>query len=259
MDPPVFGYAFQSYWDAGWQIHVHNNGDEGLDVLVGELEKAMARKPRKDHRTVLVHFGFARPDQVEKWVALGGIVSSNPYYVTALAGPYSKIGLSPQWAENMVPHGEVLKRGGRLSFHSDMPMAPAKPMQLIWAAVNRPTYEGKVAGPQHRVPLDVALRAMTIEAAYSIQQEGRVGSIEVGKDANLTVLDQNPYEVEPTRLKDVAVWGTMLEGRMQPVTSVPIVKSSDRAPSVVVAGDDGEVQRAVVGQLAKLIGQRHVN
>jgi predicted amidohydrolase YtcJ len=228
-------------------------------VLVGELEKAMARKPRQNHRTVLVHFGFARPEQVEKWISLGGIVSSNPYYVTALAGPYSKIGLSPQRAENMVPHGDVLKHGGRLSFHSDMPMAPAKPMQLVWAAVNRPTYEGEVSGPRHKVPLDVALRAMTIEAAYSIQQEGRVGSIEVGKDANLTVLSQSPYDVDPARLKDIAVWGTMLEGRMQPVTAAPIAKSSDRALSGVVADDDGEVQRAVVGQLAKLIGQRHVD
>jgi predicted amidohydrolase YtcJ len=217
MDPPVLGYAFQTYWDAGYQIHVHNNGDAGLDVLLGELQKAMARKPRKDHRTVLVHFGFARPEQVEQWIKLGGIVSSNPYYVTALAGPYATLGLTPAWAENMVPHGEVMKRGGSLSFHSDMPMAPAKPLQLIWAGVNRLTYEGDVAGPQHKVPLDVALKAMTIDAAYSIQIEREVGSVEVGKHANLTVLDQSPYDVAPENLREIGVWGTMLEGRVQPV------------------------------------------
>lgn len=217
MDPPVFGYAFQSYWDAGWQIHIHNNGDAGLDVLIGELEKATARNPRKDHRTVLVHFGFARPEQVEKWIELGGIISSNPYYVTALAGRYGTMGMTPKWAENMVPHGDVMRHGGALSFHSDMPMAPAKPMQLVWAGVNRLTYEGQVAGPQHKVPLEAALRAITIEAAYSIQQEKHIGSIEVGKDANLTVLNENPFEVEPAKLKDITVWGTMLEGRVQPL------------------------------------------
>lgn len=224
MDPPLFGFAFQSFWDAGFQIHVHNNGDAGLDVLLGELEKAMERNPRKDHRTVLVHFGFARPEQVEKWIGLGGIVSSNPYYVTALAGPYASLGLTPQWAENMVPHGEVLKHRGSLSFHSDMPMAPAKPMQLIWAAVNRFTYEGHVAGPRHKVPLDIALKAMTIDAAYSIQLESKIGSIEVGKDANLTILNEDPYNVAPEKLKEVAVWGTMLEGRLQPVLN-PSMKS----------------------------------
>ena len=220
MDPPVFGFAFQTYWDAGYQIHVHNNGDAGLDVLVGELEKAMLRKPRKDHRTVLVHFGFARSEQVDKWIKLGGIVSSNPYYVTALAGRYGKMGMTEEWAQNMVPHGDVLKHGGSLSFHSDMPMAPAKPLQLMWAGVNRLTYEGEVAGPQHKVPVDVALKAITIDSAYSIQLEAEVGSIEVGKKANLTVLEQSPYEVPSDKLKDIQVWGTMLEGRVQPASAV---------------------------------------
>lgn len=262
MDPPLFGYAFQSYWDAGYQIHIHNNGDAGLDVLLGELEKAMQRAPRQDHRTVLIHFGFARPEQVEKWLKLGGIVSSNPYYVTALAGPYSTLGLTPQWAENMVPHGEVLKHKGSLSFHSDMPMAPAKPMQLVWAAVNRITYEGKVAGPQHKVPLDAALKAITIDAAYSIQQEKKVGSIEVGKDANLTVLFQSPYAVAPEKLKDVQVWGTMLEGRVQPapgvrMTKQPPVKSAAAPAAATASVDEATLARDVPVRLAELLEHKH--
>lgn len=216
IDPPVFSYAFQGFWDAGYQIHVHNNGDAGFDVVLGELEKAIKRAPRKDHRTVLVHFGFAQADQVKRWIELGGIVSSNPYYVTALAGPYEKIGIGPSRAQNIAPHKFVLDHKGSLSFHSDMPMAPAKPLQLVWAAVNRLTFEGKVAGKEHIVPLDLALRAITIDAAYSIQLENRVGSIEVGKDANLTILDSSPYEVDATAIKDIGVWGTMLEGRLQP-------------------------------------------
>lgn len=217
VDPPVFGYAFQAYWDAGYQIHIHNNGDAGFDVVLSELEKAMKRAPRKDHRTVLVHFGFAQADQVKKWIELGGIVSSNPYYVTALAGPYEKIGLGADRAKNIAPHKYVLDNKGSLSFHSDMPMAPAKPFQLVWAGVNRTTYEGQVAGPEHKVPLDVALRAITIDAAYSIQLEKEIGSIEVGKRANLTVLEADPHAVKTAELKDIKVWGTMHEGRVQPV------------------------------------------
>ncbi|MGL5417838.1 MAG: amidohydrolase, partial [Plesiomonas shigelloides] len=217
IDPPAFDFMFQTYWDAGYQIHIHNNGDAGLDVLLASLEKAMARNPRKDHRTVLVHFGFSQPEQVAKWIKLGGLVSSNPYYVTALAGRYAKLGIGPERSANITAHGDVLRNKGSLSFHSDMPMAPAKPMQLVWAAVTRATAEGPVAGPQHKVPLDTALKAITIDAAYSIQMEKRVGSIETGKDANLTILKQSPYEVAPESLKDIPVWGTMLEGRMQPV------------------------------------------
>ena len=254
MDPPLLGYAFQSYWDAGWQIHVHNNGDAGLDVLLGELEKAMRRAPRTDHRTVLVHFGFARPDQVKRWIELGGIVSANPYYVTALAGVYSELGVGAERSANMVPIGDVVKANGSLSFHSDMPMAPAKPMQLVWAAVNRNTFEGTSPGPEHKVSLDVALKAMTLDAAYSIQQESRVGSIEVGKDANLTVLEQDPYEVEPMKLKDVGVWGTMLEGRVQPVaTGRRTAMVAAPAPQRVASAHDAEISAAAAAQLANLM------
>ncbi|MFO1005693.1 MAG: amidohydrolase [Planctomycetaceae bacterium] len=248
IDPPVFSYAFQSYWDAGFQIHVHNNGDAGFDVVLGELEKAMKRAPRQDHRTVLVHFGFAQQDQVKKWIELGGIVSSNPYYVTALAGPYEKIGIGPDRAKNIAPHKYVLDQKGSLSFHSDMPMAPAKPMQLVWAAVNRTTYEGQTAGPEHRVPLDIAIRAITINAAYSIQQEKEIGSIEVGKRANLTVLEQSPYDVPADQLKDIIVWGTMLEGRVQPVTKPEKTTSrrdSPRTPD----------QEAILARYAARVGE----
>lgn len=245
MDPPVFAYAFQSYWDAGYQIHVHNNGDGGMDVLLGELEKAMKRKPRKDHRTVLVHFGFAAPEQVRRWIEPGGIVSANPYYVIALAGRYAKLGIGPERSANMVPLADVIGANGSLSFRSDMPMAPAQPMQLVWSALNRNTAEGPVAGPQHRVTLDTALRAITIDAACSIQMEKRVGSIEVGKDANLTVLDRNPCEVPAAELKDIKVWGTMLEGRVQPVPTHSIAAAGSRsAPPAAAGAGAAEIQRA---------------
>jgi hypothetical protein len=254
MDPPMFGYAFQSYWDAGFQIHVHNNGDAGMDVVLDNLEKAMTRNPRKDHRTVLVHFGFATPAQVARAARLGAIVSANPYYVTALAGRYKDFGVGAARSENMVPLGEVVKNRMSFSYHSDMPMAPAKPLQLIWAAVNRNTAEGPVAGPQHKVSLEASLRAMTIEAAYSIQLENEVGSIEAGKFANLTILEKSPFEVAPDALKDIAVWGTMLEGRIQ---KAPAQSASGAGPGGAVSANEGEVQRAAAEHLKRLLSQTH--
>lgn len=262
IDPPAFDFMFQAYWDAGYQIHVHNNGDAGMEVLLGALEQAMKRGPRQDHRTVLVHFGFATPEQVARWIELGGIVSANPYYVTALAGRYAKLGIGPERAANMVPTGDVLMHEGSLSFHSDMPMAPAKPLQLVWAAVNRSTAEGPVSGPRHKVPLDVALKAVTIDAAYSIRMEKQVGSIEAGKDANLTVLDRSPYAVAPADLKDIGVWGTMLEGRLQPVTaSKSAGKSAAASPATardpMMAQDGSTLGRAVAANLATLLSHDH--
>lgn len=257
IDPPAFDFMFQTYWDAGYQIHIHNNGDAGLDVLLASLEKAMARNPRKDHRTVLVHFGFSQPEQVAKWIKLGGLVSSNPYYVTALAGRYAKLGIGPERSANITAHGDVLRNKGSLSFHSDMPMAPAKPMQLVWAAVTRATAEGPVAGPQHKVPLDTALKAITIDTAYSIQMEKRVGSIETGKDANLTILKQSPYEVAPESLKDIPVWGTMLEGRMQPVKPDSPMPNSQASADTSATPDNDKVEVATLAQLTSLLSHKH--
>ena len=216
MDPDVFGYAFQSYWDADYQIHVHNNGDAGMDVLLDNLEQAQRRRPRFDHRTVIVHFGFATPEQVARAGRLGAIVSANPYYVTALSGRYAEVGIGRQRAQRMVPLGDAQRAGMSISFHSDMPMAPAKPLQLVWSAINRLSAEGQVMGEDQKVDLDTALKAVTIDAAYSIQLEKELGSITPGKYANFTVLEESPYAVEPMALKDIAVWGTVLEGRVQP-------------------------------------------
>lgn len=96
--------------------------------------------------------------------------------------------------------------------------------------MNRLTCVGQVAGPQHKVPLDTALKVMTIDAARSIQLEKEVGSIEPGKKANLTVLDQSPCDVAPDKLKEIAVWGTMLEGRVHPVKAARKTASAPDSP-----------------------------
>ncbi len=223
MDDADYKFAFDTYWDAGYQIHVHNNGDAGMDRLLDTLEAAENRRPRTDHRTVIVHFGFATDVQVDRAARLGAIISTNPYYVTALAGRYAKLGIGPERAANMVPMNRVLANQMSFSLHSDMPMAPAKPLLLVWAAVNRVTTEGQVVGARHKVPVDLAMRGITTEAAYSIRQEDRIGSITPGKDANLTILEDSPWTVAPAKIKDIKIWGTMLEGRVQPVGSAPTV------------------------------------
>ncbi len=236
MDPDVFTVAFQAFWDADYHIHIHNNGDGGMDVLLANLERAMRRRPRFDHRTTIVHFGFAAPEQVARAGRLGCIVSANPYYVTALSGRYAQLGIGPERARRMVPLKDAENAGMSISFHSDMPMAPAKPLQLIWAAVNRFTAEGPVMGEEQRVSLDLALRAMTIEAAFSIRLENEVGSITPGKFANFAVLEQSPYAVAPAALKDIPVWGTVLEGRVQPAPPAPTGRAEVPRPTRLGGG-----------------------
>lgn len=219
--PELFARAFDVYWDADYQIHIHQLGDKGLDVVLDSLERAMERHPRTDHRTTLVHFGYAQPDQIARIARLGAIVSANPTYTTTLADMYAKVGVGQARTERMVPLGDTVRAGIPISLHSDMPMGRADPLYLMWAAVNRTTPSGWVPGPEQRITAAQALEAVTLGAAYSIRQEAELGSIVVGKKANLTALGQSPLEVEPSSIKDITVWGTMLEGRVQPIGPSP--------------------------------------
>jgi predicted amidohydrolase YtcJ len=228
MDEDVFERAFRIYWDAGYQIHIHVNGDAGLDRLHGALETNLRRNPRYDHRTVLVHFAVSSPDQVARIKALGAIVSGNPYYVAALADQYSKVGLGPERADDMVRLGDLSRNGIRWSLHSDMPMAPADPLFLMWCAVNRVTTSGRVAGPDQRITVDEALRGVTIEAAYSLKLDGEIGTISPGKRANFTILSESPLAVDAAKIKDIAVWGTVMEGRVLPASGGQKKASLDR-------------------------------
>jgi hypothetical protein len=217
MEPEIFETAFETYWDAGYQLHVHQNGDGALDFVLDTLEDSMKRNPRDDHRTVIVHFGFSRPDQVDRIAELGAIVSANPFYTVALGDRYQEVGIGPKRATQMARLGDVARAGVSFSLHADMPMAPGKPLTLMWAAVNRTTVDGNLVGPDQRITPLQALRAVTIEAAYSLRLEDEVGSLEPGKLANLTVLAENPLSVAPETIKDIAVWGTIHEGRVLPV------------------------------------------
>jgi len=230
MDLDVFAKAFRAYWEAGYQIHIHVNGDAGLEMVLDNLEQNMRRHPRHDHRTTIVHFAVSTRDQVGRIKRLGALVSANPYYPVALADNYSKAGLGPDRADTMVRIGDVERAGISYSFHSDMPMAPAQPLFLMHCAVNRTTMSGRVAAPEQQASREGALRAVTLEAAYSLQMEKDLGSIVPGKFANFTILSENPVTCEASAIKDIKVWGTIHEGRVLPVVRAEKSVTSFRLP-----------------------------
>ena len=213
IEPDELDKRAKLYWDAGYQLHIHVNGDLGLDVVLDVLERRLAEKPRADHRTVIVHFANSTPEQVSRIKQLGAIVSANPYYTTAFADKYGEFGLGPERADAMVRANTVVREGISLSYHSDLPMGPCAPLYLAWCGVNRITPSGRVAAPEERVSVETALRAITIDAAYSWRKEHEIGSIAPGKIANFTVLEEDPYAIPPERLKDIMIWGTVFEGR----------------------------------------------
>ena len=214
MENDIFKDAFRLFWDAGYQIHVHQNGDAGLDRLLDVLDENMQRNPRKDHRTTVVHFGYSAFDQIERMKRLGVIVSANPYYVPVLSDLYSRKGVGYERSQQMVRLGDVNRAGIVLSLHSDMPMAPASPLVLMHSAVNRVNYADEVAGPNQRISALTALKGVTLNSAYTLGIEDNYGSITPGKFANFTILSENPLSIDPLRIDQINVEGTIVEGKL---------------------------------------------
>jgi len=217
QDPDDLETISKVFWEADYQLHIHVNGDLGLDAVIEILKRRQAEYPRDDHRTTIVHFANSAEDQIQELADLGVIVSANPYYVTGFGERWAEVGLGPERAHAMARLGPVEDAGIPVSFHSDMPIAPADPLFLVWSAVTRESLSGNALRPDLAMTLHGSLRAITIEAAYSWGMEDRLGSIELGKIANFTILDENPYDVDPNHLKDINVYATVFEGQLFPV------------------------------------------
>ena len=211
-EPAELESLARAFWNNGYHIHTHVNGDEGLDAVLNTLEKLLLEKPRPDHRFTLEHFGYSTIAQAQRLHTLGAQVSAQPNYVYVLSNNYAQNGLGYDRASQMVRLGTLERQGTVVALHSDLTMAPADPLFLAWIAANRLTMEGTIMGPSERLSLDKALRAITIEAAHVIGLEDEIGSISAGKKADFAVLEQDPYEVDVTSLKDIPIWGVVFEG-----------------------------------------------
>jgi predicted amidohydrolase YtcJ len=218
MAPPetTFKWA-KAFWDAGYQLHAHTNGDKSAAVLIDMLRRLQFEKPRFDHRFSLEHFAYVTEDQVRQMKELGMITSVNPYYQYILADIYADKWLGPDRAKKMVPLGAAKRYGVSFSLHSDCPMAPLSPLTLAWTAVNRVTINGNQNFEAEKISVHDAMRAITIDAAWAMRWEDRIGSIRAGKNADFAVLEQYPYEVDPMKIKDIPVWGTVFEGKVFPI------------------------------------------
>lgn len=217
MPPESFEEAAKLYWNSGYRIHVHCTGDMGLELALDMLDKLQWERPRFDHRYTIEHFGLSTPEQVRRLKALGGCVSANVYYLHELGDVYARAGIGYERASQIGRLGSCVREGIPTALHSDYTMAPALPLNSAWVAVNRVTSEGNVMAPTECLSVEEALKAITIEAAYVMGLENEVGSLRAGKKADMVVLEQDPYEIDPMALKDIPIWGTIFEGAVFPI------------------------------------------
>ena len=203
------------FWTAGIQIHSHANGDDTVDMTLDVLQRLQNSHPRFDHRFVIEHYCLSNPAQARRLAALGGGASVNAYFVRYRAQMHAEAGFGPDRSEATARLGSLERAGAPFALHSDfnLVVTPLSPLLVAEIATTRLGADGEtVLAPGERISVDRALRAITVDAAYILSQDDRLGSIEVGKLADFTVLADDPYEVAPTEIGSIEVVDTILGG-----------------------------------------------
>jgi hypothetical protein len=209
-----FTEAMRPWWNAGFAIHVHSNGSGGNQNTLDALAALQAEKPRFDHRFTFEHFGISTVSQGRRVKALGAVVSTNPYYVYERAD-LTAAQIGTDRASLAARMRSLIDQDIVVSLHSDTPVGLPSPLLQVWTAVNRIGFiSGKVHAPAERVDVARAMKMVTIDAAYTLGVEDRVGTIEAGKLADFAVLAADPQEVEPMAIRDIEVIATILGGKV---------------------------------------------
>jgi|TARA_B100000378_G_scaffold1725_1_gene1555 predicted amidohydrolase YtcJ len=212
LPPQTLTEMVEAYHAAGLQMHMHTNGDEASELMINAIEAALHKNPRPDHRHTLTHCQMADESQFRRMAQLGicsNLFTNHIYY---WGDQHYSLTMGPDRATRMDACGTAKRLGVPYTIHSDAPVTPLDPLFTAWCAVNRQTASGRILGPNECIEVDDALRAITLGAAYTLHLDHLIGSIEIGKFADFAVLEQDPTELPPENLKDVPIWGTVVDG-----------------------------------------------
>ena len=203
----------EAYLPLGWQMACHVQGDNGVDTILDVYQEALERFPRPDHRLRLEHVGAISPEQLQRAHDLGVtcsiFVDQIHYWGDVLVDGL----FGPEHGARWMPCGSAVRTGMKISLHNDPPVTPEEPLRNMSVAVTRTAPSGRVLGPEERITVEQAIRAQTIDAAWQLFADDVIGSLEVGKYADLVVLSADPRVAPPETIADLDVRATYLAGK----------------------------------------------
>ena len=218
VEPELLKKAVTQLDADGFQVHFHAIGDGAVRQSLDAVEAARTANGDLGHRHHISHIQLIHPDDQPRFRKLGVIANFQPQwamaddYVTELTLPF----ISKQAATYMYPIASMEKSGAVVAFGSDWSVSTANPFVQMETAITRIEAVDESTDlfiPEERVALPEALAAFTINAAYTNRDEASTGSLEVGKRANLAVLDRNLFDIAPTEISDTQVLVTLFEGK----------------------------------------------
>lgn len=194
------------------QLHV--NGDAAIDQALRVIEKLKQEGIYKPElRATLIHVQNSRPDHIAKIKEIGVIPSYFSAHTYLWGDWHYNSVFGPTRAAFISPAKAAKDAGITFTIHHDAPVTPPDLITGVYAAVNRITRSGMVLGPDQRIPVIDALKAITINAAYQYQEEETKGSLKVGKIADLVILNKDPLTIDPKELRSIQVQETIKDGK----------------------------------------------
>ncbi len=214
----------QKWWDAGWQVATHSNGDREIDMMLTAIERAEAKNPRPDARWRIEHasvMNLALLDRAKK----DGVILVFHSYMWEYGNILASYG--PERLSMVHAYRTAIDMGIPVAGHSDSPISAAYPLLRIQDMVTRKSQQGVVVGGNQRVTVDEAIKVWTLDGAYATFEENIKGSITPGKLADFVVLEKDPRQVPPDNIKDIVLEATYLGGEKvytappKPVAMIP--------------------------------------
>jgi predicted amidohydrolase YtcJ len=201
---------------AGIQLCTHAIGDQGISMILDFYADIVKQHGPADRRFRIEHAQHVAAKDFARFAQLGVIASMQPYHAID----------DGRWAEGRIGHDRAsrtyafrtfLNHGVRLAFGTDWEVAPLNPMLGLYAAVTRATLDGKNPNgwfPEQKLTVAEAVRAYTVGSAYAEFQENEKGSITPGKLADLVILSDDIFKIDPVKIRDVKVLKTIVGGKI---------------------------------------------
>jgi len=232
--PDLASQMFKKIYDMNVPMIAHCNGDKAIDLFLTAYEFARAGDYDRPWNVTTIHTQFLRKDQIPKFAEY----KVRPSFYTLHTFYFNEAHLANRGHEQAMyisPMRDAIDAGLRPCNHTDFVVAPLDQMMMLWSAVNRISRAGDEVGPDQRITTYEGLKAMTEWVAEMYGEADSKGTLEVGKLADLVILDKDPLKVESMAIRDIKVVETIKEG-------VTIFPTSSGATSPKVKLPEGSLK-----------------
>ena len=202
-------------FDEGWQISVHSNGDRTIEQTLNVFEKLVQTPADAKTRLRIEHFTVPTQAQIKKAAKLGVVAGFTVGHTDYWGEAFHDHLIGPERANRIDPGASLIKNGMRFAYHSDSPVSPIHPLKYASEGASRlwQVPPQKVLNANEKVSINDALKAITIDAAYQVKMDDKIGSVEEGKYADFAIVDKNPMKTDAYKIRDIEVNETWINGQ----------------------------------------------